>query len=264
MTRKIASARGAKRGIASNTISFPFCVYFAGPLAPHGSMAEQTLVNSSNLIEVPTGVDDATAAALGNSGLAAWLPLSSRAQLAPGESVLIIGATGIVGRLAVQAARLLGAGRVIAAGRDAAALERASELGADAVVVLGEDAHLVDAYHAVADGAVDVIVDYTWGRPLGAALEVAGVGARVVQVGRAAGADVQLSADLMRAKSLNLLGYATYHVAHNVRAVAYQRLAQFAAEGKLAVDLECLPLSEVEQAWARQQAGVRRRLVIMP
>jgi signal transduction histidine kinase len=128
------------------------------------------------------------------------------------------------------------------AGRDAAALERASKLGADAVGVLGEDAHLVDAYHAVADGTEDVIVDYTWGRPLEAALEVAGVGARVVQVGRAAGADVQLSADLMRAKSLNLLGYATYHVAHNVRAVAYQRLAQFAAEGELAVDLECLPL----------------------
>jgi NADPH2:quinone reductase len=81
-------------------------VYFAGPLAPHGSMAEQTLVNSSNLIDVPTGVDDATAAALGNSGLAAWLPLSSRAQLVPDEVVLIIGATGIVGRLAVQAARL--------------------------------------------------------------------------------------------------------------------------------------------------------------
>jgi NADPH2:quinone reductase len=240
-------------------------VYFAGALPPYGSMAERTLVRSSNLIDVPDGVDDAAAAALGNSGLAAWLPLSLRAQLVPGESVLVIGATGIVGRLAVQAAKLLGASRVIAAGRDPAALERVRELGANAVVALREDSDMTGAYASSVGAPVNVIVDYVWGRALEAALHTAETGARIVQVGRAAASgDMQLSADLMRAKSLNVLGYATYHVPHEVRAAAYQRLANLAADGRLLVDLECLPLSEVEQAWPRQRAGVRSRLVLMP
>jgi len=240
-------------------------VYFAGPLAPYGSMAERTLVRSSNLIDVPDGVDDETAAALGNSGLAAWLPLSWRAQLVPGESVLIIGATGIVGRLAVQAAKLLGASSVIAAGRDPAALERVRELGADAVVALHEESDLIRAYNSSVGAPVNVIVDYVWGRALEAALHAADTGARIVQVGRAAAsADMQLSADMMRAKSLNILGYATYHVPHAVRAAAYQHLANLAADGRLIVELERLPLSEVEQAWSRQRAGVRSRLVLMP
>jgi NADPH2:quinone reductase len=240
-------------------------VYFAGPVPPHGSMAQRTLVSVSNLIDVPDGVDDATAAALANSGLAAWLPLSFRAQLVPGENVLIIGATGIVGRLAVQAAKLLGAGRVVAAGRDPLALERARELGADAVVDLSEETTMIDAYRSAASGPVDVIVDYVWGAPLEAALTIAGGGARVVQVGRAAAnAVVQLSADLIRAKSLNVLGYATYHVPHAVRAAAYQQLVRLAAEDRIRVDMECVPLSEVEQAWSRQRSRARSRLVLLP
>jgi NADPH2:quinone reductase len=240
-------------------------VYFAGPLPPNGSMAQRTIVPLSNMIDVPDGVDDATAAGLGNSGLAAWLPLSFRARLLPGESVLIIGATGIVGRLAVQAAKLLGAGRVIAVGRDLSALEQVRELGADAVVALGGDADMVAAYRASVGAPVNVIVDYVWGPALEAALHVADAGARIVQVGRAgASAEIHLSADLVRARSLNVLGYATYHVPHDLRAAAYQQLVQFAADGQLRVDLECLPLSEVQQAWSRQCAGVRNRLVLVP
>ena len=144
-------------------------VYFAGALPPFGSMAQGSLVPASNFIEVPDGVDDATAAALGNSGLAAWLPLSARAHIGPGESVLIIGATGVVGRLAVQAARLLGAGRVIAAGRDRGALERARELGADAVVALPDNSDLIGVYRSSVEAPVDVIVDYVWGTALEAA-----------------------------------------------------------------------------------------------
>ena len=185
--------------------------------------------------------------------------------MAGGESVLIIGATGIVGRLAVQAAKLLGASSVIAAGRDPAALERVRELGADAVVALHEESDLIRAYNSSVGAPVNVIVDYVWGRPLEAALHAADTGARIVQVGRvAANGDIQLSADLMRAKSLNLMGYATYHVPHEIRAAAYQHLANLAAEGRLVVELERLPLSRVEPAWSRQRAGVRSRLVLMP
>src|SRR5262249_38632427 len=116
-----------------------------------------------------------------------------------------------------------------------------------------------------AGGPVDVIIDYVWGAPLEAALTSAGAGARIVQVGRAAGnAEIRLSADLIRAKSLNVLGYATYHVPHAVRAAAYQQLVQHAAEDRLRVDVECVPLSEVEQAWYRQRSGARSRLVLLP
>jgi NADPH2:quinone reductase len=117
-------------------------VYFQAPIPPYGAMAQRTLVAEHGLIEVPDGVDDAVAAALGNSGLAAWLPLAWRARVAPGETVLVLGATNIVGRIAVQAAKILVAGRIVAAGRDEAALQRRRELGADA-----------------AQGDVDVIID---------------------------------------------------------------------------------------------------------
>jgi DNA-binding CsgD family transcriptional regulator len=124
---------------------------------------------------------------------------------------------------------------------------------------------MIDAYRAAAGGPVDVIIDYVWGAPLEAAIAGAGVGARIVQVGRAgAHADVHLSADLIRAKSLNVLGYATYHVSHAVRAAAYQQLVRHAAEDRLRVDVECIPLSKVEQAWTRQRSGVRSRLVLLP
>jgi NADPH2:quinone reductase len=153
----------------------------------------------------------------------------------------------------------------VAAGRDPLALERARELGADAVVALAEHADIAAAYRALIGPPVNVIVDYVWGPPLEAALHVAADGARIVQVGRAAAnAEIRLSADLMRARSLDLRGYATYHVPHAVRAAAYQQLVHHAAEDRLHVDVECVSLSEVEQAWSRQRSGARSRLVLLP
>jgi NADPH2:quinone reductase len=238
-------------------------VYFAGPVPPFGSMAERSLVATTSLIEVPEGVDDAVAAALGNSGLAAWLPLSWRGHLAPGENVLIVGATGIVGRLAVQVARLLGAGRIVAAGRDEAALERTRELGADATVRLDGSADLAAVYRA-AGGNIDVIVDYVWGPAVEAAINAAGHGARIVQVGRAGHDQIQVSADVARAKSLDILGYATYHAPYEIRAAAYRRLGELAGQGQLVVDVERVPLVEIERAWERQRTGTRSRLVVVP
>lgn len=135
-------------------------VYFEVPIPPFGAMAQRTLVSDQHLVAVPEGVDDAAAAALGNTGLAAWLPLTWRACVAPGETVLVLGATGIVGRLAVQVARLLGAGRVVAAGRDAGALQQVQELGADAVVRLDASDDLLAAFRTAAQADIDVIIDY--------------------------------------------------------------------------------------------------------
>ena len=113
-------------------------IYFNlnAPLAPFGSMAERTLIDPRFAFPVPDGVADDTAAALGNAGLAAWLGLSWRGRMRPGETVLILGATGVSGLIAVTAAKRLGAGRVIAAGRNREALQRAKRLGADETVVL--------------------------------------------------------------------------------------------------------------------------------
>ena len=123
-------------------------IYFNlnAPVAPFGSMAERTLIDPRFAFAVPDGVADDTAAALGNAGLAAWLGLSWRGRMRPGETVLILGATGVSGLIAVTAAKRLGAGRVIAAGRNREALQRAKRLGADETVDLAAATDLVAAY----------------------------------------------------------------------------------------------------------------------
>jgi NADPH:quinone reductase-like Zn-dependent oxidoreductase len=156
-------------------------VYFEGTVAPFGAVAERTLVEPHDIVEVPDDMDDAVAAALGNAGLAAWLSLTWRAKLLAGETVLVLGATGTAGRIAVQVARLLGADRVIAAGRDPVRLRRAAELGADACVSLSEKDALRALREATAWGA-DVIVDLLWGDLAAIAVHAAAVGARFVQV----------------------------------------------------------------------------------
>ncbi len=114
-------------------------VYFDSPPSPFGSWAQRTRVDPTRVYPVPDGVDDELAVALGIAGLAAWLPLTRHAHV-EGKSVLVLGATGVVGNIAVQAAKLLYAARVIAAGRNADALEKTRDLGADAIVRLGDDA----------------------------------------------------------------------------------------------------------------------------
>ena len=239
-------------------------VYFVAPISPYGSMAQQTLVASRGLIEVPDGVDDAVAAALGNAGFAAWLPLEWRAQLVPGETVLVLGATGIVGQIAVQAAKALGAGRVVAAGRNEDMLRRVRELGADATVNLATSDNLPAAYREAAQGEIHVIIDYVWGSTSDAALQAAAVGGRLVQVGTTSGDDISLKGSILRGKSLTILGYASYHASLERKATAYRQMAELAVQGRLIVPVERVPLRLVEQAWERQRSGSRQRLVLIP
>ncbi len=115
-------------------------VFFARPRPPYGAMAERTVVAKARCVPLPDSVDDVTAAAVFNPGLSAWGTLAWRAQLAPGESVLILGATGVTGKIAIQTAKLLGAARVVAAGRNEEVLSKLHELGADATIRIGESA----------------------------------------------------------------------------------------------------------------------------
>ena len=140
-------------------------VFFGGTRAPYGAMAQRTVVRPAFSFPVPEGVDDETAAALPNPGVSAWLTLAFRAKLVPGESVLILGATGVTGKLAVKIAKLLGAGRVVAAGRNQQALSTLHQLGADAIIRLDASAkELSEAFvREAGDSGFQVVIDYVWG-----------------------------------------------------------------------------------------------------
>jgi NADPH2:quinone reductase len=240
-------------------------VFFTSPLAPHGSWAQQTLVAEENLLDLADDVDDVTAAALGNTGLAAWLALTWRAGLQPGQTVLVLGATGALGSVAVQVAKALGAATVVAADRDPERLAGSLTKGADATVTLDPDTDLVAAFRdaAGADG-FDVIIDPVWGPPALAAMHVAGRGARHIQIGQSAAATVEIPARIIRGARLELLGFAHSDPPVEVRRDAYLRLTQLAATGTLSVDTMTIPLAECQPAWQLQQNGAPRKLVLLP
>ncbi len=157
-----------------------------------GAIAERASVGDSHVIDVPDGADPALAAGLGIAGMAGWLPLAWRAPLRGGENVLVLGATGSVGFVAVQTAKLLGAARVVAAGRSAAGLERATQHGADATLRLDEVDDLVAAFKDAFGGeGPSYVFDPLWGEPAAAAVQAAVPHATIVNLGQSAGADVR-------------------------------------------------------------------------
>jgi NADPH:quinone reductase-like Zn-dependent oxidoreductase len=237
-------------------------VFFDAPVPPYGSWAEESLVSAADLFEFADGLSDAAAAALGNTGLAAWLALDWRAQLKPGENVLVLAASGALGNVAVQAARILGAGRVVAADRRP---ERLAHLdSADATVVLDDGTDLVDRFRAASPSGYDVIIDPLWGAPAAAAMQAAARGARHVQVGHLAGVDIVLPAPVIRSAAIDVRGMAAFHASREVRQAAFLALTEHAASGQLTVNLEEFPLSQVQEAWRRQSNGPGTKLVLIP
>jgi len=239
-------------------------VYFDAPVQPFGSMAERALIDPNWTYPVPDALADGVAVALGISGLAAWLALSWRAQLKDGEHVLVLAASGVLGQIAVQAAKLLGAARVVAAARSQAGLDRCLRLGADAAVRLGEPDDLAAALTEAGNGRIDVVVDPLFGEPFVAAADAASFGARIVQLGAGAGAEVMVPSAVIRGKMLVILGHTNFAAPADVKAEAYRRLAEAAAADQIKVDVEQVPLAQVEQAWEQLAAGSHRKLVIVP
>jgi NADPH:quinone reductase-like Zn-dependent oxidoreductase len=237
-------------------------VYFESTVAPFGAAAERALVDRAAIVEVPAGLDPATGAAIGIAGLAAWLSLTWRGKLVPGETVLILGATGAVGSIAIQLAKLLGAGRVVAAGREPDRLARTRELGADEGVRL-DGTGAGDRLAEAVDPGADLIIDLTWGAPAMSALSAAAIGARLVQIGNGAGTEATVPADLVRNRALAILGYATYLVPRDERLDAYRQLADLATAGRISVELERVPLDDVALAWQRQRTGADRKQVLV-
>lgn len=246
-------------------------VFFGGTRAPYGAMAQRTVVPSAYTFPVPGGVDDETAAALPNPAVSAWLSLAFRAKLNVGDNVLILGATGVTGKLAVKIAKLLGASRVVAAGRNQQALRMLHELGADATISLNLPAQeLSEAFlREAGQSGFQVVIDYVWGRPAEAFLAalirrefaVMKSETRYVQVGESAGPTISLPAAVLRSAAVTILGTAGIPP-RDTLFDALQQVMAHAANGQLHIDTECVPLADIEKAWQRDE--LRSRIVIIP
>jgi NADPH:quinone reductase-like Zn-dependent oxidoreductase len=237
-------------------------VYFNATAPRFGSMAELAPVDPAYSFSVPDDLDAGLAVACGIAGLAAWLSLEWRARLQPGETVLVLGASGVVGQIGVQAAKLLDAGRVIAAARSRDVLERLLERGADELVVLGG----ADDRRALRDAAgrrgYDVILDPVYGAPLEAAMPACAEGARVVSVGSCAGDRAAIAFRDLYSRAH--YGHSNGQAPFEVRRETYERLTAHAGAGEIVVDVEPLPLDQVADAWRRQAAHPHHKLTIVP
>jgi NADPH:quinone reductase-like Zn-dependent oxidoreductase len=246
--------------------------FFASARPPYGTMAERSVVRREMTFPLPDHLDDLTAAAVFNPAQSSWLAFT-QAQLAQGDTVLIVGATGVAGKLAVQIAKRLGAGKVIALGRNAQALSELPRLGADVTISLNQpDQEVIGAIvNATSTTGIHVIVDYLWGPPTEAviaALTHQGVtqGVRSVhlaEIGQMAGPTITLSASVLRNSGLVISGSGLGSAQiERFRDVMPQLIAE-AATGTLRIETEAVPLAEIEVAWQRQTPD-NRRLVVLP
>lgn len=242
-------------------------VYFAFPQAPLGAMAEQTVVKAAYCTPLPAALDDISAAAMANPGMSSWAALQYRAHFQPGESVLINGAAGASGRLAIQIARHLGAGRIIATARQPAVVAELCALGADSVILLHQDSAALTAafQREIHERGVDIVLDYLWGPPAACLLQAAashGESAahalRFVNIGGLAGAELALPAGLLRGSGLQLCGSGLGSVALADLVSVTGQMLQAAATAGWRINSLARPLREVNAAWGHDG---RERLV---
>jgi NADPH:quinone reductase-like Zn-dependent oxidoreductase len=258
-------------GVVEQSATWPegarvFVVTTAGIAPGDGSLAERCAVPDEAVVSLPDGVADEDAAALGMSAVAAWMALTHRARLTAGETVVVTGAGGAVGQVAVAAAQLLGAGRVVAVCRSDAAAERARSAGADEVVHLDTDVdRLTDRLKEAVGGSVDVVVDPVFGVAATAASRVLAPFGRLVNLGGAGGDVAEFSSAVLRSRTASVLGYTNAMLTPEQQRAALDAVLGHAAAGRLAVAHQRLPLAGVGEAWRRQAAGdTGVRLVLTP
>jgi NADPH:quinone reductase-like Zn-dependent oxidoreductase len=242
-----------------------FVVTSAGMAPGDGTLAQRCLVPDDAVVPLAPGVPDTSAAALGMSAVAAWTVLTERARLRVGERVLVLGGGGAVGQVAVAAAKLLGAGRVVAACRSAEAQERARRAGADVVVPLEGDAdHLTARFQDACGGSVDVVVDPVFGIAATAASRVLADHGRLVNLGGASGDTAEFSSAVLRSRTAGVLGYTNNALTPGRRRDALESVFRHAATGALAVAHEEIPLADAGNAWRQATGRAGVRLVLIP
>ena len=194
------------------------------------------------VFDVPEGLRDEGALVCGTAGLTAWLAVSWRAPVKPDDTVLVLGASGTLGSVAVQGAKLLGARRVIGAARRTDLVPAA----ADEVFDLNRDGPLPEATY---------IVDGLWGEPFERAMAGAAVGVRVVHLGQSAGPATTLQSAWVRGKVANILGHSLFSLPEEAARTGYEQLAEHVRDGEISVDVEAYALEAVAEAWQRQASG---------
>jgi NADPH:quinone reductase-like Zn-dependent oxidoreductase len=237
-------------------------VYFALPEAPYGALAEKSLVGSDRCIAVPDGLDDATAAAIANPGMSAWAALVERARLQHGETVLVNGATGTAGRLAVQLAKYLGAGKVIGTGRNESELEGLRSLGADMVIPFrlgsGNPAGAKQYEEALIPEfarGIDIVLDYLWGESAKTVIVAIAKGVedghpvRFVHVGGASREDFELPGAALRSSAIQLMGSGAKSVPFPKLLDGIGKVFEAVVPAKLQIATRIVPLSAIEETW---------------
>ncbi|SFJ31358.1 NADPH:quinone reductase [Amycolatopsis sacchari] len=232
--------------------------YFVLPETTLGSMAERTVIDVRRSVVLPEGSDVLAVAAAMNPAMSSWVALRRRAEFQPGQDVLVLGATGNAGRLAVQIAKLLGAGRVVAAGRDEA---RLSAVGASETVPLDRVAEAAD---------VDVVLDYVWGEPTAAAMAAVvthradrGKPLTWIEIGSVAGPTAAIPSAALRAARLRIIGSGQGSVTPRDIIAELPSLAEEITRGTFEINARPVALSDVEQAWA-ESTSTTERLVLTP
>ena len=238
----------------------------AGMAPGDGGMAELCVVPDVDVIPIEVGPSDPEAAALGLSAVAAWMCLTWKARLQPGETVLALGAGGAVGQSVIGASHVLGAGRVIGVCRPGPSTERARAAGADEVVALHTEADAMTSLLTSTVGTTaDVVVDPVGGPAATAAVRALGEGGRLVNLGGSMADETSYSSAVLRSRSLEILGYTNNALSPEQRCQALTSVLAHAAEGTIRVAHETWPLDRAEEAWARQaSAEVNGRLVLVP
>jgi NADPH:quinone reductase-like Zn-dependent oxidoreductase len=243
-------------------------VGFGNPRSPYGALAEKTVVPKGAYMPIAEDIDPAIATVLGTA--ITGMSIKTAAGFVPGETVLVQGATGVAGRLAVKVARLLGAGRIVATGRDDGQLREVRALGADAVINTAvSDEALARAYLDAKGDGYDVVLDYLWGRSTEILLRslvpesfAFRKPTRLIQIGESAGGELVLAAESLRTSGVEIYGAAKGFNPETMNE-AYGQIVSWTRDGELTFDVVRVPLSDIESAW--QRTDLRgSRLVVVP
>jgi len=231
-------------------------LYFVAFDSAFGTMAERTVIDRRRAALLPADADVPAIAAGMNPGMSSWLALRKRISLTPGQRVLVLGATGNAGQMAVQIAKFLGAGHVAAAGRDAERLARLASLGADETISLTGEPEQIAGALAAAGTDVDVVIDYLWGSVTEQAIPALVRGRAEpakplswIQIGSMAGTTITLPSAALRAANLQLLGSGQGSLTTAAIVAELPELARQISAGTFVVDPLSTPLSDVESAW---------------
>ena len=244
-------------------------IYFVADDEVTGTMSDRTLVDVRRAIELPDDVDVAKVAAAMNPAMSAWVALRRRVPMKPGQSVLVLGATGNAGTMAVQVGKRLGAGRVVGAGRDLNRLGALASVGADEVVQLTEDAAATARALGAAAAEVDIVIDYLWGKPAERAIMALltnrsdrSRAMNWIQIGAIAGPTIDLPSAVLRSANLRLQGSGQGAVSAQVYLAELPSLVDEIDAGTIGVKANTVSLADVEEIWGRHDVPGERTVLV--